>query len=144
MATMIGLMRLGRDAEVRFLQDGTAVANLSLAYNFGRKGQDGNRPSQWIDAALFGKQAEAIAKYLLKGSMHSFTLNDVHIEEYEGKNGKGFKMAARVQDVELGPRAEGSGQSAPRNESTPSQNSAPSSSRPAGGGDPFDDSEIPF
>jgi single-strand DNA-binding protein len=104
----IGLARLGRDAEVRYLPDGTAVANLSLAVNYGKKGSDGNRPTQWIDASLWGKQAEAIAQYLVKGSVHSFTLSDVHIETYQRNGGgEGFKMVARVDDVELGPRVGG-------------------------------------
>ena len=54
---LTGLCRVGRDAELRCMPDGTAVANVSLAFNHGKKGQDGNRPSQWIDAAIFGKRA---------------------------------------------------------------------------------------
>lgn len=145
MAHLSGLMRLGRDAELRYLSDGTAVANLSLAYNYGRKGQDGNRPSQWIDAALFGKQAEALAQYLVKGSLHSFTLNDVHIEEYEGKNGKGFKLAARVMDVELGPRAEGSQAAPAQRQAAPAQQ-RPTADQRAQRDQHFDDMDdsIPF
>ena len=29
-----GVGRLGRDVELRYLQDGTAVANLALAFNY--------------------------------------------------------------------------------------------------------------
>jgi single-strand DNA-binding protein len=128
MAILTGLMRLGRDAELRYLADSTAVANLSLAYNYGRKGQDGNRPTQWIEAAIFGKQAEALSQYLLKGTLHSFILNDVRIEEYQKKDGSaGTKLAARVQDVELGPRQGGN------SESMPAQNSAGSANSRSGG-----------
>lgn len=102
----IGLARLGRDAELRFTPSGEAVCNLSLAVNYGKKGDDGNRLTQWIDASLWGKQAEALAPYLTKGSVHCFVLSDIHIETYQGQNGQGHKLAARVDSVELGPRVD--------------------------------------
>jgi single-strand DNA-binding protein len=102
---MIGLARLGKDAEVRYTPGGDAVANLSLAYVCGRKKDSEHyAPSQWIDASLWGKQAEALAPYLVKGSVHCFYISDVHIETYEGRNGEGVKLVGRVDNVELGPR----------------------------------------
>lgn len=106
----IGLARLGRDAELRYTPGGDAVCNLSLAVNYGKKGQDGNRPTQWIDASLWGKQAEALAQFLTKGSVHCFELSDIHIEQFQGKNGPSHKLVARVDSVELGPRVEQQGQ----------------------------------
>lgn len=102
----IGLARIGRDAEVRYTPQGEAVCNLSLAVNYGKKGGDGNRPTQWIDASLWGKQAEALAPYLTKGSVHCFVLSDIHIETYQGQSGQGHKLSARVDSVELGPRVD--------------------------------------
>ena len=63
-----GLARIGRDAEIRHTAGGDAVASLSLAFTYGRKGEDGKRPTQWVDASLWGKRAEALAQYLTKGS----------------------------------------------------------------------------
>jgi single-strand DNA-binding protein len=141
----IGLARLGRDAEVRYTPGGDAVANLSLAVNYGQKGQDGNRPTQWIDASIWGKQAEALAPYLVKGSVHCFYLSDVHLETYQGRNGEGVKMVARVDNVELGPRVGGEQGGAPN--SAPAQRQAPAggSQRPAPKPALADeDSDIPF
>lgn len=102
------MARLGREAEMRYLTDGTPVLNLALAVNYGKKGQDGNRPTQWIEAAMFGQRAETLAPFMVKGSAHCFTLSDVHIETYQKNDGgQGFKLAARVDDVELGPRQDG-------------------------------------
>lgn len=101
MAKLTGLARIGRDAEVRYLPKGDAVVNLSLAFTYGRKGEDGKRPTQWVEAAWFGERAEKLAQYLLKGSQVVAYLDDAHIETYEGKNGTGTKLAARVVDVEL-------------------------------------------
>ena len=104
----IGLARLGRDAEVRYTPGGEAVANLSPAVPYGKKDGEGNRPTQWVDASLWGKQAEALAPYLLKGSVHCFTLSDIHIETYpKNGGGEGTKLVARVDGVELGPRVGG-------------------------------------
>ena len=96
-----GLCRIGRDAEVRNTAGGEPVASLSLAFSYGRKGEDGKRPTQWVDAALWGKRAEALAPYLLKGGLVVATLEDVHIETYQGKNGEGVKLVGRVSDIEL-------------------------------------------
>ncbi len=101
MASLFGLARLGRDAEIRYMPDGKAVANLSLAFSYGRKGDDGKRPTQWVDGALFGKMAESLAPYLLKGSMVSVTVDDIHIETYQGKNGEGHKLTGYVTKVEF-------------------------------------------
>lgn len=110
----IGLARLGRNAEIRYTPAGDAVCNLSLAVNYGMKGDDGSRPTQWIDATLWGKQAEALAQFLVKGSVHCFALSDIHIETYQKNGGgDGVKLSARVDSVELGPRQVDGGQDAP-------------------------------
>ena len=108
---IIGVARLGRDAEVRYTPDGTAVANLNMAFNYGRKDGEGKRPTQWVEGSLWGKLAEALADYLVKGQQISVTMEDPHIEEYEGRNGTGTKLVARVLSVELvGGKPEGHGQ----------------------------------
>lgn len=38
-----GLARIGRDVEVRYTAGGDAVASLSLAFTYVRKGEDGKR-----------------------------------------------------------------------------------------------------
>lgn len=147
MAKMYGLMRLGRDAEVKTLQSGKQVANLSLAYNYGQKEGDAY-PTQWIDAAFWGDRAEKLAPYLVKGSLHCFTLSDVHIEEYDGKDGyAAFKLSARVDDVELGPKRESnSSDAAPQRRPAPApapRQATEPSRRASTGFDDMDD-DIPF
>ena len=135
-----GLARLGRDAELRTTSQGESVATLALAFSYGRKGSDGNRPTQWVDAALWGKRAEALAPYLTKGGLVSVSLEDVHIETFDGKNGPGHKLAARVVDVELAsPKQAGS---APAPQRAPAPRPAPAPS--AGSGFEEMDSDIPF
>lgn len=144
----IGLARMGRDAEMRYLPDGTAVANLSLAVTVFDKNADNNRGVQWIDGSLWGKQAEALSQYLVKGSVHCFVLSDVRIETYEGRNGEGHKLVARVDSVELGPRQDGGGQGsggggASRAPAPAAAARAPAPAPKQGGFDDMDD-DIPF
>lgn len=138
-----GLFRIGRDAELRHLTSGTAVCNVALAYNYGKKGDDNNRPTQWIEAAIFDKRAEALAPMLLKGAQHVFHLSDLHIETYEGKNGPGTKLVGRVDDVELTDRRDAP--PAPRQAAQRPAQPARQAPRPASGFDDLDDDgSIPF
>lgn len=116
MAQLNGLYRLGRDGELRYTPGGDPVINLALAYNYGRKGEDGNRPTQWVDASLWGKLAEALAPYLLKGTQLYAVLGDVHIETYQKQGGgEGFRLAGRVIEIELaGGKSDDSQQQQPR------------------------------
>lgn len=141
MAQITGVFRIGRDAEVRYTPRGDAVAQLSLAYNYGKKGDDGKRPSQWIDASIWGKRAESLAPYLLKGSQIYAVLSDPHIQTYEGKNGQGHKLAATVLEVELIAGQREQGQPAQRQE-RPAARPAPAPSNPGGFEEMEDD--IPF
>lgn len=105
---MIGLARLGRDAEIRFTNDGEPVASLSLAFSHGRKGPDGRRPTQWVDATLWGKRAEVLQPYLVKGAAVVVTLDDPHTEEFPKRDGTtGTKLVGKVTALELaGPTAQ--------------------------------------
>jgi len=96
-----GLGRVGRDAELRRTTNGDAVAGFSVAFSYGRKGEDGYRPTQWLDASIWGKRAESLAPYLLKGALVAITLEDVHIETYKGAKGEGHKLVGRVTEIEL-------------------------------------------
>ena len=142
MSKMFGLARLGRDAELRTTSQGESVATLALAFSYGRKGSDGNRPTQWVDAALWGKRAEALAPYLVKGGLVSVSLEDVHIETYQGKNGEGHKLVARVVDVELASPKQAGAAPAQQRRQDPAPRPAPARSAGSGFDDMTDD--VPF
>jgi|TARA_B110000263_G_scaffold185568_1_gene163172 single-strand DNA-binding protein len=61
---------LGKDPEVRYLDNGVVVANLSLATTETYKNKEGNRVSQteWHDVVLWRGLAEVAEKYLKKGA----------------------------------------------------------------------------
>lgn len=62
---------LGRDPEIRYSQQGTAVVNFSIAtsetWNDKTSGERQER-TEWHRIVVFGKQAEICGKYLSKGS----------------------------------------------------------------------------
>lgn len=105
---LTGITRLGKDAELRYTPDNQAVMNVALAFNYGKKGEDGHRPTQWVDAALWGQRAEALQKYLVKGSTVSVVIEDPHIETFQRSGGEpGHKLVGKIISLEF---AGGSGQ----------------------------------
>lgn len=131
-----GLARIGKDAEVRFTPSGTAVANVSLAFTYGKKGDDGKRPTQWVDASIWGQRAEPMAPYLLKGKQIVAYLEDVHLQTYaKGDGTTNTKMVARLADLEF--VSDGSD-----HKPTQKPQSAPQSNAQSSGFDDFD--EIDF
>lgn len=118
-----GICRVGKDAEVRFTPGGTAVANVSLAFTYGKKGDDGKRPTQWVDASLWGQRVESLAPYLTKGKQIVAYLEDVHIQTYtKGDGTQASKMAARIADLEFvagGEQAESQPRQQPKPQAAP-------------------------
>jgi single-strand DNA-binding protein len=98
-----GFARLGGDAELRYTSQGDAMANLSLAFSHGRRDPNtGERPTQWVDASIWGRRAEALVPMLLKGTAVMVSLEDLHVETYTRRDGtQGTKLAARVTDIEF-------------------------------------------
>ena len=92
---LTGIARLGRDAELRFMPDGTPVAALALATNYGKKDAQGNRATQWIDGSLFGEQARKLQPYLIKGQQLCVTMTEPHVEQYN-------RSSALIQAAEAG------------------------------------------
>ena len=79
--TLVG--HLGRDVDLKYLADGTAVANFSLATS--RKRKDGE-VSTWWRCVLFGKRGEAIAQYLHKGDP-VLIQGEPYLRSYTAKDG---------------------------------------------------------
>lgn len=153
MPTLTDIGRLGRDAELRYTPDGNAVCNLALACEYGRKGQDGKRPTQWVDATLWGKQAEAMAQYLVKGQQVYFTIDDAHVETYtKSDHSQGVKLTGRVIIIKFAgnpPQQAQGNQSAqqPRQQQrTQQQRPAPQQSQQGTNGPDYEsfDDDIPF
>jgi single-strand DNA-binding protein len=98
----VGIARIGNEPVVRFTNDGKPLLELSLAYNYGRKGSDGNTPTQWVKATLWGDRCEKLQPYLHKGAQIFAQLEELHIETYNKKDGSpGFDLRARIANIQL-------------------------------------------
>ena len=70
--TLLG--RLGKDPEIRQMNNGGNVANLSLATSERWRDQSGETQerTEWHRVVVFGKLADVVGKYLKKGSQVYF------------------------------------------------------------------------
>ncbi|MCL8299420.1 single-stranded DNA-binding protein [Pseudomonas mosselii] len=153
MPTLTDIGRIGRDAELRYTPNGDPVCNLAIACDYGRKGQDGKRPTQWVDATLWGKQAESMAQYLVKGQQVHFTIDDAHVEVFtKSDQTQGVKLTGRVIIIKFAgspPQQSQSGQQAqqPRQQQRAQQRPPAQHQNQQGSNGPdyesFDD-DIPF
>lgn len=79
---------LGADPELRVLQNGNAVLNLSVACN--ESYLDRNRVRQerveWIRVKIWGKRAEALSKFLRKGAQ-VFVEGKLQTTSYNDRDG---------------------------------------------------------
>lgn len=139
---LIGLARLGKDAGTRTVGD-NVVANLSLAFDYYDPKAEKKRSTTWVDAALWGKQAQALEQYLLKGTQVCVTVDDLHLEEYDNRDGDTMvKLVGRVSAIKLaGGKQEGGQAQAPAPRAAAP---APRAPAPAPKADGFDDDDIPF
>lgn len=93
--------QLGRDAELKYLNNGDAVTNFSVADSAGR-----DKPTIWWSCQLFGKRAEALSQYLKKGQAVTVS-GSVTEREWTDKDGNTKKsMNVRVNEVALMGRRE--------------------------------------
>jgi len=123
------LVRLGKDAELK--QAGqTEILSLYAAYDvgFGDK-----KKTQWIGLTMFGKRAAQVAGMMVKGAQIMATMDEVQVEEY---NGKSYLKAKLVEFKFAGPKPQQE-QEAPRQ-----QRQAPRPA-PKPAADDFDD-DLPF
>lgn len=57
--------RLGKDPELKYAPNGTAICKMRIAYD---QGSGDKKSTGWIEVTAFQKVAENAAKYLKKGS----------------------------------------------------------------------------
>ena len=84
--TLIG--RLGRNPETRYMPNGDAVCNFSVATDESRKDAQGNRQecTEWHNITMYRRLAEIAAQYLKKGSL-VYLEGKIQSRKYTGKDG---------------------------------------------------------
>jgi len=84
--TIVGY--LGRNPELRYTPQGTAVCNMSVATTEKRRSASGQAEEHtiWFRVAVWGRQAEAAAEYLAKGRQ-VYVEGRLRLEEYTDRDG---------------------------------------------------------
>jgi single-strand DNA-binding protein len=84
-AQLIGY--LGKDPEMRYLPDGTAIATVSLATSEKWTDKGGNKQerTEWHRCVFWGKLAEIAGEYLKKGSQ-AYVEGRIQTHKWEDKN----------------------------------------------------------
>jgi single-strand DNA-binding protein len=132
---------LGRDPEVRYTQNGAAVANFTLATNEAWTDKNGERQerTEWHRIVVWGKQAEIVREHLSKGKQ-VYVEGSLQTRQWDDREGnKRTTTEVRATRVVMLGRPDAAGEEraapSPREVVTAEDNTA--------GGPPPDD-DIPF
>ena len=143
---------LGRDPETRYMPDGGAITNISVATTDKWKDKNGEmqEKTEWHRVAFFGKLAEIAGEYLKKGSQ-VYVEGRLQTRKWQDKDGQDKYTTEIVanQMQMLGSRqgtGSGGSRAAEASGGEESGGSRPASKAPAKSGGKFDDFEddIPF
>ena len=139
---------LGRDPETKYMPDGAAITNASLATSFqwtDKASGEKKEETEWHRVVFRGRLAEIAGEYLKKGSQ-VYVEGRLRTRKWQDKEGQDRYTTEIVVDTMqmLGSRA-GSGE--PRAESfggaKPAEKATASAKKPAGKFDDMED-DIPF
>jgi single-strand DNA-binding protein len=144
--TIIG--NLGRDPELRYTPQGTAVCDFSVAVNDRKRDKAGEWQdvTTWFKITFWGKQAENASKYLTKGRQ-AYIEGRLQVEEWTDRDGNNrYTLAVQGSDIQfLGEgRGEGGDQQASSESSYTSSAPASSSDDFSGQASTATDDDIPF
>ncbi len=137
---------LGNDPEVRYMPNGGAVANITVATSEQWKDKQTGEPqerTEWHRVVLYRRLAEIAGEYLRKGSK-VYIEGRLQTRKWQDQNGND-RYTTEIIANEMQMLDSRGGGSASFNQQPPAQEggSKPAGSAPAGGLDDFDD-DIPF
>lgn len=91
-----------RDIEVRYLQSGMAVADISVAVNDKRKNAAGEwiEETTYVDVTAWGRTAEVASEYLHKGSP-VFVEGRLKLESWESQGQKRSKLKVVCEKMQM-------------------------------------------
>lgn len=100
---------LGQDPELRMTQGGTAVLNMRLATteSYLDRNRERRERTDWHNVVVWGNRAEALAKFLRKGST-LLVEGSLRTSSFEGRDGeKRWKTEVNAKNIIVGGRARG-------------------------------------
>ena len=146
---VILLGNLGKDPEIKYMPNGNAVANITLAtsetWNDKNSGEKQEK-TEWHRVVFFGKLAEIVGQYLKKGSK-IYVEGKLQTRKWQGQDGQDRYTTEVVVDIggtmQMLDSRGGEAGFAPAQQAAPAQQRAPQQAAPAMVDDGFDD-DIPF
>jgi single-strand DNA-binding protein len=144
--------RLGKDPEVRYMPNGDAVANFSIATTEKWKDKQSGQmqeKTEWHNLTVFGKLAEVCGKYLKKGGLAYFE-GKIQTRKWQDKTTGADRYTTEVVVSEmkmLGSKGDSAdGASAPQQGGNSTSPESQSAGNGGAGGKSVDDFEddIPF
>ena len=112
---------LTRDPELKALPSGTSVVSFGIATNRVWKNDKGEnqQDTQFHNIVSFGRQAEIIKQYLIKGSM-ALVEGRIQTQSWDAPDGsKKYKTEIVAERVQFGPKGSGQGGAGARASSAP-------------------------
>lgn len=148
---------LGRDPETRYLPNGDAVTNISVATTDTWKDKNGEKQekTEWHRVSLYRRLAEIAGEYLKKGSQ-VYIEGRIEYREYEKDGQKRYTTDIVASEMKMLGSRQGAGDPSDRDSASTSERPPRPSGGTSGGGgsggnaapakkkvDDFDD-DIPF
>lgn len=139
---------LGRDVELRYNQNGSAVASLNIATDESYTDSDGNKVerTEWHRVSVYGKAAENCANYLRKGSL-VYVEGSLQTRKWQDQNGQDrYTTEIKAQRVQfLDRRGDNAQQDGQQGGGQRQQRAQRTQGRQGGQSQPYeDDSSVPF
>lgn len=98
MNVLNAIVRLSKDAELKFLTDGTPVAQLNMAL---QSGYGEKAVTSWLTGNMFGKRAETLSPMLKKGQQVGI-VGELTNRKYVAKDGaEKYSLEVRLTDITL-------------------------------------------
>ncbi len=138
---------LGKDPETRFLPDGKAVANVSIATTESWKDKatgEKQERTEWHRLTFFGRLAEVVGEYLKKGAM-IYVEGKLVTRKWQDKEGQDrYTTEVHCDEMKmLGGKPDGQTGGGERREQRAPANSGGQAKKPAAQFQDMDD-DIPF
>ncbi|HLM60008.1 MAG TPA: single-stranded DNA-binding protein [Pyrinomonadaceae bacterium] len=142
---IIVIGNLGRDPELRYTPQGTAVCNFSVATSEKKRDKAGDLQeiTTWFRVTTWNKQAENASKYLTKGRP-VYVEGRLRIEEWTDRDGKNrYTLEVNATDLQF----LGTGSDASHSDSAPDNDYSQANGFQSDSGSPSSmptDDDIPF
>jgi single-strand DNA-binding protein len=145
----IGIGNLGKDPDTRFLPDGKAVCNFSIACTDSWKDKatgEKKEQTEWVRISAFGRIAEICGEYLKKGSQ-VYVEGKLRTRKWQDKEGQDRYSTEIIADSMqmLGSKSDSSSREPTGDGIVPAQKARPAPKQSGSAGSFADlDDDIPF